>query len=373
MRSFFDTMESFQDTGSQCRWSALENDLERAKSQKGTVADMPSSYSRLIARELGLPPKSLSGLLLGTELRSEQFLSDDQRLTAAQQIQILRNALRISPHPDFGLRLGKRLTPAAHGAMSFVANSSPDLFTATHAIQHFLPTRINFAQFAIEERLDWLECTIVFTFPMAPEIQRCLSETLTRSYFEIAEFLVGRAPDEAEIRFAYAAPEYQAVYARSLPGKITFGCERLVIRLPMALCREPNASANHENYLLAMQQCETMLAELPGHSQRYSTRIKKMMLSHPPGTLSEDEAAAALFISKRTLARKLAEENTSFRRIRDDILSQQAADYLCRNRLPVEAVAALLNYHDSANFRRAFKRWFGKPPEIYRQDAMRRT
>ncbi|MGB1202981.1 MAG: helix-turn-helix domain-containing protein, partial [Alloalcanivorax venustensis] len=72
---------------------------------------------------------------------------------------------------------------------------------------------------------------------------------------------------------------------------------------------------------------------------------------------------------KRTLARKLKQEHSSFRQIRDEILSQQAASYLCQNKLPIEAIAALMNYHDSANFRRAFKRWFGQSPEEYRQRA----
>jgi AraC-like DNA-binding protein len=35
--------------------------------------------------------------------------------------------------------------------------------------------------------------------------------------------------------------------------------------------------------------------------------------------------------------------------------------------MSVEAIAALLNYHDSANFRRAFKRWFQVSPDQYRQ------
>jgi AraC-like DNA-binding protein len=95
-----------------------------------------------------------------------------------------------------------------------------------------------------------------------------------------------------------------------------------------------------------------------------------MMLSRPPGTLSEEEAAASLFMNKRTLARKLKQENSSFRQIRDDILSQQAASYLCDSKLSIEDIAALMNYYDSANFRRAFKRWFGQPPEQYRQRVM---
>jgi len=92
-----------------------------------------------------------------------------------------------------------------------------------------------------------------------------------------------------------------------------------------------------------------------------------MMLSHPPGVLSEEEAAAALFISKRTLARRLQQEGAGFRQIRDEILSQQASAHLRGSRMSVEAIAALLNYHDSANFRRAFKRWFRLTPDQFRQ------
>ncbi len=74
-----------------------------------------------------------------------------------------------------------------------------------------------------------------------------------------------------------------------------------------------------------------------------------------------------MFISKRTLARRLQSEGTAFRKIRDAILSQQAAAYLSDSNISVEAIAALLNYHDSANFRRAFKRWFKLSPDQYRQ------
>ena len=94
-----------------------------------------------------------------------------------------------------------------------------------------------------------------------------------------------------------------------------------------------------------------------------------MMLSRPPGTLSEEEAAATLLMSKRTLARKLKKEQSSFRKIREEILSNQAASYLGETTLSIEEIAVLLNYHDSANFRRAFKRWFGQPPDDYRRIA----
>src|SRR5690606_2186901 len=94
--------------------------------------------------------------------------------------------------------------------------------------------------------------------------------------------------------------------------------------------------------------------------------IQKMMLSSSLQELSEESIAASLFMSKRTLARKLALNGTSFREIRDSILSKQASSYLLESDLSVEAIASLLNYHDSANFRRAFKRWFQLSPSEYR-------
>lgn len=93
---------------------------QQVEGSQNLEADIPSNYSRLIARELGLAARQLPALLRGTGFDVAQLLSEDSLLTAAQQIRILRNALELSGKPEFGLRLGTRLTPATHGAMGFV-------------------------------------------------------------------------------------------------------------------------------------------------------------------------------------------------------------------------------------------------------------
>ncbi|MFD1437403.1 helix-turn-helix transcriptional regulator [Acinetobacter sp. ANC 4282] len=108
-----------------------------------------------------------------------------------------------------------------------------------------------------------------------------------------------------------------------------------------------------------------MLSKLNPIEHSFIYQIQKMMLSNPLSELSEENVAAALFMSKRTLARRLALDGTSFRKIRDSILSKQASNYLLDSELSVDAIATLLNYHDSANFRRAFKRWFNMSPSAY--------
>ena len=79
--------------------------------------------------------------------------------------------------------------------------------------------------------------------------------------------------------------------------------------------------------------------------------------------------ANALFVGKRTLARRLAREGSSYRAIREALLSQLAARHLRESDSSVEAVAALLGYYDAANFRRAFRRWYGVAPTAFRTAA----
>jgi AraC-like DNA-binding protein len=118
--------------------------------------------------------------------------------------------------------------------------------------------------------------------------------------------------------------------------------------------------------MLAQLTQLAQLQQLLSNKHSHEYQVQKMMLSNSFGILSEEDAAA-MFISKRTLARRLQTEGTVFRKIRETILSQQVAAYLNDSNISVEAMAALLNYHDSANFRRAFMRWFKLSPDQYRQ------
>ena len=67
---------------------------------------IPSSYSRIAARELGLQESDLARLLQGTGLLPEILLPGDETyITGRQQLRILDNAQYMTATPEFGLRL----------------------------------------------------------------------------------------------------------------------------------------------------------------------------------------------------------------------------------------------------------------------------
>ncbi len=333
------------------------------------TACIPTSYSRFMANELNLHEKSLGELVRGTTVEGDQITSDATLLTPRQQIQILRNSLRISGDNGFGLRLGKRLTPPAHGALGFLANSSPDLLTAVDAFQEYLPTRMSFIRLDVSHNEQLLECHLKVDFEAEVAIYRALIEAVSLSLLSTLEFILGRPLVEGRFLFRFPEPDYGDLYSDYFPGTVSFSEKESLVQIPLELCYTPNASADHDNYDLALKQCQTMLAQLPLEKNTTRHRVQAYMLSHPPGQFNEQMVADSLFITKRTLARRLDKENTSFRQLRDELFANLAGSYLRDSNLSVEAVAGLLGYHDSASFRRAFKRWFSITPIQYRQNV----
>lgn len=330
---------------------------------------IPSNYSRLIARELGLQIRDLPDYLKQTGLSTDKFLREDTLLTTEQQVQLLNNALAITEDEAFGLSMGRRFTPRSHGVMGLLVNSSPNLLMMFKAIQPFVPTRLYFARVDLITNDEFLEVSLNLDIDATGDIIKMLSEGIAMAFSENARFVLGRPVHEAEYRFAFDEPNYSHRYSEFLPGKHLFSqaVPAVSARIPIELCHLANAAANPKHYAMAYKQCEDILTQLHSHKGTWKYQIEEMMLSNPSGIVSEDDAAEALFISKRTLGRRLKLEQTTFRQIRDDILSRQAARFLRETDMSVEAIAAMLHYHDSSNFRRAFKRWFNMTPQQFRQ------
>lgn len=80
-----------------------------------------------------------------------------------------------------------------------------------------------------------------------------------------------------------------------------------------------------------------------------------------------DEVAAQLAMSPSTLRRKLREEHTSAREIREQILRDAAIASLVRGEETVAALSRRLGFSEPSAFSRAFRRWTGSPPGSYQR------
>ena len=88
------------------------------------------------------------------------------------------------------------------------------------------------------------------------------------------------------------------------------------------------------------------------------------------GEVSVDKVAATLGMSRQTLYRRLKAEGVTFEAILDAKRRSLAIRYLGLNRLSVKAVAYKLGFSEPAAFSRAFKRWTGVSPSLFRESPL---
>lgn len=109
------------------------------------------------------------------------------------------------------------------------------------------------------------------------------------------------------------------------------------------------------------------LARIP-HCDGVSARVVNALHLRVGHTdLSIERVASDLNLTKRTLQRRLQDQNTNFAQLRDDLRFHYAIKYLIDDQLSVDRVSRALDFSDRTSFTNAFKRWTGLSPSAFRK------
>lgn len=101
----------------------------------------------------------------------------------------------------------------------------------------------------------------------------------------------------------------------------------------------------------------------------FSSKVRSALTELlPAGKASIEDVAMALGMSKRSLQRKLKEEDTTFQKQLNHTRELLAKNYIQNTQLSSEDIAYLLGYQDINSFFRAFSLWTGKSVTMYRQE-----
>jgi AraC-like DNA-binding protein len=109
------------------------------------------------------------------------------------------------------------------------------------------------------------------------------------------------------------------------------------------------------------------LARIP-HCEGVSGRVVTALhqrVGH--SDLSIDRIAEDIGLSKRTLQRRLQQQNANFAQLRDDVRFNYSIKYLIDEHLSVDLVSKALDFSDRTSFTNAFKRWTGLSPSVFRK------
>ena len=319
---------------------------------------------------------SVADMLEGSGL-SEVDLHDHARtIVGRQELAIATNLVNLLGTEvgaaDLGVRLGGSYHVGSFGIFGFACLTSSTLGDT-----------VRFAARYYELSYGFCLPTVTVDGPVAalrldlPGLTGPVAEFITRRDLSaiaqvMAETLGSPVPFTA-IEFAGPMPESGDVAAREAFGVTPgYGSPVTVASWPAALLDQRLPQASDISMAMCQQQCRTLL-ERRRQRTGVALRVRERLASIDGAPHTIAGVARQLAMSERTLRRRLAEENTTFRDLADEVHRVLAEELLATGALSVDDIAVRLGYAEATSFIAAFKRWTGTTPARYQRSVAPRA
>lgn len=303
-------------------------------------------------------------LLQGTGLAARQFTDPQARMSYAQKLIIYRNARRLSPVPDLGLRAGARQRLSDFGVYGYALVSSSTFGEAVGlGVRH-----IKLAGPVLQKRFRVAGDTAIFEgvdVMALGELLPLATEYWFASVHKLITCVLEAQLPSRQLLLPYARPAHAAAYEAMFGCPVHFGAATMEWHFDAAVLGVPLPNANPITAEMCAQMCERLLPSLPEESH-LERSIRTACFNSGGDFPALDEMAVRLGLSARTLQRRLTELGRHYQEIVDEVRTSLAVELLTQSALSVEEVAQRVGFSEASNFRKAFRKWTGRSPGEYR-------
>lgn len=325
---------------------------------------MPAIYLHLLAellRTIGVDEKAL---LKRVGLDPVRLKSTDLRVSQSQASEFVTRAIIESGEPGLGIMLARELKLPLHGALGTAVMSSRTLEEALELMTRYLTLRAPHFQVTRRQQEDQAVFTITCDIDLGP-LQGFIMDAMLFGCASMGAQLTGAPVAGSSIHRRGPEPAYFYRFRQQIPVPVVYGATEDAIVIPRQQLALPICFTDDQLAASSKAQCEEALRLLT-EDAGFACRVRRVIeTSHPfPPKLAR--VAATLFVSERTLKRRLQAEEASFQNLVDQVRLERAGELLEKTSMNLSQIADALGYADAANFTRAFKRWTGQSPSQYR-------
>lgn len=340
----------------------------------GSMSDAPylaATYLRMLRSDQTLIPLLQS--VFGARLQS---LFDSEFVYQAD-IEQLFEACASHGVDSWLLSYGEQISIASHGPLGFAILSAPDLRMALTTWTEYGAVRTS--TYDAEFNYDDAQAQLLIRDQTGhPLLARWLAEMAIRVAQNLAEAIVMHPLGaHAHITFAHPQPAYSTQLTELYGIPCTYNGASTSLRMPASWLQISSPLSDPATFRTNLAECQEIKLQLTAQNDVVQ-RIRLTLEHHfaaqsPNGTQlappSLTQLAEQHHTSPRTLARKLSEQNTSYKQLIQTARQHRACALLAETHLSVADIAYCLGYRESANFIRAFKHWCGTSPTRWRQAA----
>ena len=319
-----------------------------------------------LAAEVTLPADALGHI----QLSEEAISSPNTRVSLNQLIECCRLAMKLSRDPFFAYRAGLKFHVSTYGLYGFSILSSTNFRQTMQFAVRYHQLAVPLANISFREQDGhgiWTINPVPHPAVDAP-LYRFLVEMQFGMHISLHRDVMGPAFTPQELHVTYAAFFDMQQYHDAFACNVLFGRADNELVFDAAWLDAIPQLGNKITYSVILKMCGEMLDEFQLR-KGLSGKVREALLVNLTKPTSLDAIARFLKMSPRTLRRKLQGENTSFRKLLDELRMHVAIKYLRDTDFTVDEIGYALGFGDAANFRHAFHRWTKLSPHQFRTIA----
>ena len=268
---------------------------------------------------------------------------------------------------SIGLEAAKHYSALDLNALGVTFLSSSTLVEALKRLVRYesvLSSSLDCSIVETEDRLDFICAKPV----VESKALRIKEDSRTSVLLDLCRTGLNHSLDPIEVTLTYPEPEGTGDYLGLFRCPVAFGQKESRISFKLTDVRRKFTDANRELAIANDHILDSMRKDLS--SSDLITCVKKAIIDALPSGVPDQSTIAKLFVvSSRTLQRKLANEGTSFRTLLLEVRRELAERYITDNTLPLAEISYMLGFSNTSSFSRAFKKWTGDPPAVFRSKA----
>jgi AraC-like DNA-binding protein len=314
------------------------------------VLDMYGLDSSAMLKRHGINPSLLS--------------NPDARIPSSAWDAVTLEAAEYIPDPAFGLLAARCWHPSNLGALGYAWLTSSTLRTALGRLVRYWRLLGEASSGRLEESSSGLMLVVERQAP-DPATNEIMVDFAMSLVMDMCRMNAGSTLRPAAVEMRRARPKDRSPYRRFYGCAVHFDADEDGITVSYKDVDRALPTSNRQIAATMDRILVERLAELDKSDivARCQANLLEQLSS---GDVSEDAMADQLHMSRRTLQRKLADSDLTYKQLVDDTRRDLAMRHLDDPRHSITDITFLLGFSQQSAFTRAFKRWTGMSPSEYR-------
>ena len=326
-----------------------------------------SSWALLVARALDASGHDSTSAFQRAGLDPAKLSNPDARYPIEGMRRLWQLAVEVTRDPYFGFEAARYWHPTTLNALGYSWMASDSLHDALLRMSRYGRLVSSVARMTLEESENEIGFSIETPMPAPMVVDEAVDAALA-TLVRMCRVSYGEKFDPLRVVTHRPPLEEPARYYDFFRAPVEFSAPRNVLYFGKDILERHLPTANPRLARVSDQVVTEYLARFDKGSTAIRVRAKLIDLLSA-AQFSQQDVADSVHMSLRTLQRKLAEENTSYKEILEETRRELANQYLRQGYLSVSEVTYLLGFSEPSNFARAFKRWTGRTPSEFRAAA----